>query len=114
MDWLAQNWIWVVGALVIVLIVYFVTRKPGSKKLSERDAERIFSALVAALENAVDDTIGQHYTRQDRQKIAMGMIAVMATDEIPLERLISNKILFAAVMAKSVAALTSAGEISAR
>lgn len=120
MEWLAENWLWVAGGALILLLIYFFTR-PRSKRtreLTRAEQERLAGVLMAkltdALEGVVDDTIGRHYTRQDRKKIAMGMIAVMMADRISLEQLTSDRALFAAVMAKSVATLTAGGHISAR
>lgn len=132
MEWVMDNWIWIVGAVVLVYLINVFTRKPATNKparrpvqrapaqrssnrqLSQQDADRIFNALLQALENVVDDTIGKHYSRQDRQKIAMGMLAVMATENISLEQLVSNKMMFLAVMAKSVDALTKSGVVTQR
>jgi hypothetical protein len=114
MEWLIQNWTWVAGAALIVFFIYLFTRKPRKRGLTDAEAKRVMNALIDALENVVDDTIGQLYSRQDRQKIALGMIAVMAAEHISLEQLISSKTLFASVMAKSVAALTRTGQIVVR
>ena len=110
-QWLGENWTWSAAAVGILIVIYALTR-PKKPSFSNHNAGAIVAALVSALENVVDGTIGSHFSQVDRQKIAVGMIAVMATDNITLEQLISDKRLFAAVMAKSVATLVSAGEIS--
>lgn len=114
MQWLNENWLWVVGGLLMLFLIYLFTRPKKRRQPTEREMAAIVATLVGALEEVVEDTIGSHYTRQDRQKIAVGMVAVMATDGITLEQLVSNKALFAMVMAKSVATLTAVGEISKR
>lgn len=73
----------------------------------------LVTKLTGALEEVVDDTVGRHYDRQDRQKIAIGMVAVMVAEKISLERMTSDPALFATVMFKSIATLTRVGEIAA-
>jgi hypothetical protein len=95
-------------------LIYVFTRPKKQKQPSDQEIAVMVAALVAALERAVDDTVGRNYSRPDRQKIAIGMVAVMMDDDIPLERLTSSPALFAMVMAKSIATLQSAGQISTR
>jgi hypothetical protein len=123
MDWLADNWMWVVGGVLVVAAVFVLIRSQvssGSRRkgkrseLSDSEKKKLVKALVDALEGVVDDVIGRDYGRKDREKIAMGMIAVMAADDITLKQLTSNEALFAAVMLKSVKILSDKGIISKR
>ena len=123
MDWLTDNWMWVVGGVLVVAAVFVLIRSQvssGSRrkgklsKLSDSEKKKLVKALVDALEGVVDDVIGRDYGRKDREKIAMGMIAVMAADDITLKQLTSNEALFAAVMLKSVKILSDKGIISRR
>lgn len=130
MEWLVDNWYWVVGAIFLFIlfrratrsqkkpVVTQVRRNPTGRTLTKGEAEAavavIISKLTNALEQVVDDAVGRHYSRADRQKIAVGMIAVMTAEKIPLERLTNNPKLFAAVMLKSIASLTESGYISTR
>ena len=123
MNWLADNWMWVVGGVLVVAAVFVLIRSQvssGSRrkgklsKLSDSEKKKLVKALVDALEGVVDDVIGKDYGRKDREKIAMGMIAVMAADDITLKQLTSNEALFAAVMLKSVKILSDKGIISKR
>ena len=123
MNWLADNWMWVVGGVLVVAAVFVLIRSQvssGSRrkgklsKLSDSEKKKLVKALVDALEGVVDDVIGKDYGRKDREKIAMGMIAVMAADDITLKQLTSNEALFAAVMLKSVKILSDKGIISRR
>ena len=113
MQWFTDNWLLIVGVLLVLVLIYMFTR-PKKKKLTDREMAAIVAALINALERVVDDTIGRDYSRQDRQKIAMGMVAVMMMDDISLEQITSNPAIFAAVMAKSVATLQATGEITRR
>jgi hypothetical protein len=114
MQWLAENWLWVVGGVLLLVVIYVFTRPKKPRQPSDREMAAMVAGLVNALERVVDDAIGRNYSRTDRQKIAIGMVAVMMSQDISLDRLTSNPALFATVMAKSVATLQSAGEISVR
>ena len=123
MDWLTDNWMWVVGGVLVVAAVFVLirsqvssgSRRKGKRsKLSDSEKKKLVKALVDALEGVVDDVMGKDYGRKDREKIAMGMIAVMAADDITLKQLTSNEALFAAVMLKSVKILSDKGIISRR
>lgn len=139
MEWLSNNWLWVLIGLVLLYLVYRWGRSYGSSSpntntirtstptrsmpstSSSRPSKEqemavmgfLVSKLSEALEGVVDGTVGRHYDKQDRQKIAMGMIAVMAADKISLDRMSSDPALFATVMIKSIAMLTQRGEIMA-
>jgi hypothetical protein len=115
MDWLIENWVWVVGG-VLVLVLVFVFTRPKEKKLSKKKQKQMAEAVVGLIglfEKLVDDAIGQRYNREDRNKIAVGMVAIVVAENISPERL-TDKVLLMAVMAKSVDTLTSTGEISTR
>jgi hypothetical protein len=143
MEWLADNWIWVLAGIGLLLLVFLWGRSRGSSSSTTNRATNstvrptparytsspspsqpnreqemaimgfLLSKLTDAMESIVDDTVGRHYNKQDRHKIAMGMVAVMAAEEIPLDRMTADPALFAAVMIKSIATLTSIGQISA-
>lgn len=140
MEWLSDNWIWVLAGFGLLLLVFLWGRSRGSFPSNSTyttprptptryapstptarptaDQEMaimgfLLSKLTDAMESVVDDTVGRHYNKQDRHKIAMGMVAVMASEKIPLDRMTADPALFAAVMIKSIATLTSVGEISA-
>lgn len=135
MDWLVDNWLFVGAGIVIVVLIYVfsqnsnsgskqstrssgVSRSGSNRNLTEAEKDRAFGLLLTklseALETVVDDAVGRYYNRQDREKIAMGMIAVMAAESISLDRMTSDGKLFAEVMLKSIATLTQMGEISTR
>jgi hypothetical protein len=69
--------------------------------------------MTNALEEMVDDAIGQRYNREDRKKIALGMMAIIVADNIPLERL-KERVILMAIMARAVEVLTAQGEITTR
>lgn len=81
---------------------------------SDAETRRALAMLANALEKVIDDVIGRSFNRQDREKIAVGMIAVMAAESISIERLINDSTLFAAVMLQSIKILTESGEIHVR
>lgn len=119
MAWLASNWIWILGGLLVLaaVVVFILSRRSGrrgSKGLDLDDMEQavLVKALVDALEGVVEDALGTRYGHKDRQKIAIGMVAVMAADDISLERLSSDKKVFVAVMLKSMTVLRQKGIIS--
>jgi hypothetical protein len=129
MEWLAENWLWVAGGALVLFLIYLFTRPkkssrssrgrsvPSTRRRQPSEQEVVgvlLSKLVDALEGVVDDTVGRHYTREDRKRIAVGMVAIMTTQKISLERLVSDKSLFVAVMLKSIADLTKMGLISGR
>jgi len=131
MEWLVENWLLVAGGILVLFFVYLRARpKKGSRSRRRKSSSSsrggqlssaqkravavLLSKLVNALEGVVDNTVGRHYAREDRKRIAVGMIAIITAEKISLERLISNKTLFAAVMLKSIASLTKMGMISAR
>lgn len=115
MDWLVENWVWVAGGVILIVLVYIFTR-PKEKKLSKKEQKQMAEFVVGltnVLEEVVDDAIGQRYNREDRKKIAMGMMAIIVTEKIPLERL-KEQVLLMAIMARSVEVLTAQGEITTR
>ena len=124
MTWLSENWIWVAGALLVVFLIYLFTRprQPqrrsgaslGLSSVDERTVAFLVARISASLQSVVDETVGSHYSSADRQKIAVGMVAIMATDGISLDRIASDGALFGIVMLKSIATLTHLGEITAR
>lgn len=118
MAWLANNWIWILGGLLVLaaVVVFVLSRRSGrrsSKGLDLDDMKRaaLVKALVDALEGVVEEAVGTRYGRKDRQKIAIGMLAVMVTEDISLEQLTSDKKLFVAVMLKSMTVLWGEGMI---
>jgi hypothetical protein len=126
-SWLANNWIWLVVAAVVVIIVIVSSRKGKSSSSSYRfsggssgnlnlnqEESAALNALVNVLEEIVDKVVGTTYSSGDKRKIAIGMVAVMASDNVKLETLANDSKLFAEVMVKSMAHLTQSGEIHAR
>jgi hypothetical protein len=139
MEWLSENWLWVLAGLVLLYVVYrwgrsrsarsssknYISRPAPTRSAANTTSSRLtreqemaaagflLSRLTEAMETVVDETVGRHYDKHDRHKIAMGMVAVMAAEEVSLERMTSEPALFAAVMIQSIATLTSVGEISA-
>lgn len=125
-SWLANNWGWLVVAAVVVIIIVAVSRKGKSSSSSYRSSggsgglnlnseERAaLNALVDALEGIVDQVLGSTYSSADKRKIAIGMVAVMATENVKLESLANDTQLFAEVMLKSITNLTKSGEIHTR
>lgn len=119
MAWLANNWIWIVGGLIVlVAVVVFVRSRrsgrggSGDLDLDEMERAALVRALIDALEGVIEEAIGTRYGRKDRQKIAIGMVAVMAGEDISLEQLRSDKKLFVAVMLKSMTMLWEQGIIA--
>ena len=122
-SWLANNWIWLVVAAVVVIIVIVSSRKgksssgssrsSGNLNLNQKESEAL-NALVNVLEEIVDKVVGTTYSSGDKRKIAIGMVAVMASDNVKLETLANDSKLFAEVMVKSMTYLTQSGEIHAR
>lgn len=135
MEWLADNWYWVVIVIFVFIFLWRITGRqkkpvtttrprpravrqsrpqPGRQGLTQQEVDAILVKLTNALERVVDEVVGRHFTRTDRQKIALGMIAVMVAEKIPPDRLINNSKLFVAVMLKSIDTLAKTGQISVR
>lgn len=120
MAWFTQNWLWVVGGVILLGFIYQFTRpkKKKLKDLSDEQKNRLVAAILSKitneLEEVVDDAIGQHFRREDRHKIAMGMVAVMMGRGITPEQLTANKELFVKVMLEAIAILVSQGQIAPR
>lgn len=125
--WLADNWIWLVVAAIAVIIIIVVSRKgqsPSSQPWKSgrssgnltlnQDESRALNSLVDVLEEIVDKVVGSTYSSGDKRKIAIGMVAVMASENIKLEKLAEDSKMFAEVMVKSMAHLTKTGEIHAK
>ena len=114
MNTLQENWIWVVAAVVIVGGIYALT-KAGHKRRQHAEAKKYLTAIVALIDTfqeVVRETIGSHYTREDRTKIAIGMVAVMLAEKISVEQMSEDRAVFASVLMKSVVVLTRQNEIS--
>lgn len=86
----------------------------AKRQISDAEAKKAIAVVANALEKVIDDVVGQTFGREDRQKIAVGMIAVMAAENISLNQLVNNEKTFAAVMLKSIAILKNSGQISGR
>jgi len=120
-SWLANNWGWLAVAAVIVIIVIAVSRKgqsssskgsSGNLNLNQEESAAL-NSLINVLEEIVDKVLGTTYSPGDKRKIAIGMVAVMASDHVKLETLANDSKIFAEVMVKSMAHLTKTGEIHA-
>jgi hypothetical protein len=125
-SWLANNWGWLVLAAIVVIVFIAYSRKgqsstnryrpgkssSGGLNLNQEESAAL-NALVNVLEEIVDKVVGSTYSSGDKRKIAIGMVAVMASDNIKLETLANDSKLFAEVMVKSMAHLTKSGEIHA-
>lgn len=118
MDWFIDHWYWIAGAFLLFLFIRYMgqpssSSTPQSSKLTSAQQDLLVK-LIDALENVVDETVGRHYTRTDRQKIALGMVLIMATDDISPDKLIKTPGVFSEVMLRAIAALTANGQISTR
>ena len=125
-SWLANNWGWLVLAAIVVIVFIAYSRKgqsstnryrpskssSGGLNLNQEESAAL-NALVNVLEEIVDKVVGSTYSSGYKRKIAIGMVAVMASDNIKLENLANDSKLFAEVMVKSMAHLTKSGEIHA-
>ena len=126
-SWLANNWIWLVVAAVVVIIIVAASQKGKGSSSGYRSSgssssglnlnqeeSAALNSLVNVLEEIVDKVVGTTYSPGDKRKIAIGMVAVMASDNVKLEALANDSKLFAEVMVKSMAHLTQSGEIHAK
>jgi predicted membrane protein len=87
MEWLAQNWFFVVVGIILIFII-FAPQKQKKRKQKKAIVESISSGqysnereLMDRIVNAIGDVIekvtGNTYTKMQRIKIATGMIALM-------------------------------------
>jgi hypothetical protein len=121
-SWLAENWGLLLVAAIVVIVVIAVsqrgksssrsTRSGGGLNLNQQETAAL-NSLVDVLEEIVDKVVGSTYSPGDKRKIAVGMVAVMATENIKLESIANDTKIFAEVMVKAMAHLTKSGEIHA-
>ncbi|HPH95207.1 MAG TPA: hypothetical protein PKW33_03510 [Anaerolineaceae bacterium] len=111
MDWLAQNWYWVVGAVILIIIVAVSINRTRKPKVSDQQVGEMVVALVNAFDEILESFLSTKYSKADRKKIAIGMVAIMATDKISLDDMKRNPDMVINIAAKSAAMLTQQGEI---
>ncbi len=128
MEWLGQNWWWLL--IIVVVVIYLISRSSSGSTRSSYSGGSSFSpsrlsggnisdaqatALVRALIDAFDEILKKflpsHYTSEHRHKIAIGMVAVMAAENITLEQMKDNPKLVIEVAAKSAVVLIKEGMI---
>ncbi len=110
MNWLSHNWYWVLGLIALVIFIWSKSRK--TSKLSPEQASALVDVLVQAFDSILANMLGNHYSALDRRKIAVGMVAIMASKNITLEKMKNNPDLVITVAAASAAVLTQCGEIA--
>jgi hypothetical protein len=123
MNW---NWLWVVGIIFVIYIIWKLSQSNTSTSrtsnyrasygysnstLNDTQAAAVVQALVDGFSEIISRFLGGHYTSSDIRKIAIGMVAVMANENITLDQLKYNNNLVVEVAAKSAAYLTARGEI---
>ena len=99
-----DNWGWFGAAVVGVLFVYLLT-KISEKRKKRAEAERLLKYIIDlmhAFEEIVTEILGTQYSVEERQRIAIGMVAVAIGEGIPFDRLASDRELFSAVLVKSI------------
>jgi F0F1-type ATP synthase membrane subunit a len=107
-----MNWlIWVLIAIVVVVLISKLGKKKNNK-LSNSQAAILANALISTFDDILTNLLGDRFSHADRRKIAMGMVAVMATENISLDRMTKDPDLVVLVAAKSAAMLAQCGEIS--
>ena len=115
MEWFSHNWFWVVGGTIFFLFIVFGKKSNNKKNISsvtdEEKAKELLVMIVNVLEKKIHDIIGMTYGREDRYKIACGMIAIMVAEKITLADL-QNPATFAAVAIKSHHYLLQRGDLS--
>jgi hypothetical protein len=109
MDWLSQNWIWVLAAILAAVIV---VRGSRSRQAGQHPSRVLLAAILSAFYDIIVEVLGRQYSPQDCQKIAVGMVAVMAMERLTLQDLERNPNLVLEVAAKSAVILSKNGAIA--
>jgi hypothetical protein len=117
MAWITENWIVIFVGLALLVGIFFFLRYLNSLKSSRNgekiplDSDEAITVLVRALEEVVHQVTDQNLNRAECKMVALGMLAIMASEEISVNKLISNDELFVKVMVKSMAILAEKGVI---
>jgi len=113
MEWLTDNWGWVAAGVLGVALVYGFTKLSERKKRRD-EAKKVLDfilGLMRVFEEVIADTVGNVYNQENRKKIAAGMMLVVMSEKVPLNRL-AEKQVFEAVLVKSIKMLTDSHEIT--
>ena len=110
MNWLTANWYWILAAIIIVIIISNKAR--SSKHMSKAQAEALVDLLVEAFDSILTTILPDRYDSYDRRKIALGMVAIMASQNISLDKMEKNPKLVVTLAAQSAAVLVRAGQIA--
>jgi len=112
MNWLDDNWGWLVAGAVGVAVVYVIS-KVAEKRKKRAQAKQVLEFIVGLMhtfEAIIAETVGDVYNRENRQKIAAGMMIIVMSDTVPLERL-REKAVFEMVLIKAIKMLTESHEL---
>jgi hypothetical protein len=119
MNWLAQNWFFVV-AIIIALFFVFGAKGQTDKRRQARsvvgsvqagqyqDQRELMQKILDFMDDAINVATSNKYSSQQRIKIAAGMIALMYYQKLSPEKLF-NPSVFAALMLRTIEILTKEG-----
>jgi hypothetical protein len=106
LDLVKREWMWGVGFILTIALIYWFTRSRE---------EKLPPWLLAKLANVqIGDNSGARrlLSEDDRRKIARGMVQMMQAQSIPPERVKSDDDVFIRVMGQALAQLVSSGQLT--
>lgn len=111
MDWVTANWQWIVAMVVGLLIVRSVIRR--QLQATMRRQALVSAAMIALdeLERIVEMRVGCYFSTVDRQKIAVGMMAVLIDWKVTPSELQRSPQLIDQAMLASMGMMAQHGEI---
>lgn len=109
MNWLTNNWYWILAGIVFILfIVGKASKKP---EISRESAERLVDRLIETFDSILANVLGCRISASDRRKIAIGMVAIMAAKGITIEMMQKDPQTVVNMALESAALLLQHGEI---
>ena len=117
MEWIFSNWYWVAGVIFVAALLLSGKKastpvQPKSSSDFSPEEKALLVMVVDGLESVLEQIVGKRFGKEDRIKIAAGMIAIMATMDLPLGKLSDDQ--FFKEMAKiSIKYLHNSGNLAA-